>query len=49
MIKTGNVEIGKTPSIESGKKCKYIKNGEGVDSKSTKGVPFEKVANKIKK
>lgn len=49
MIKTGNVEIGKTPSIESGKKCKYIKNGEGVDSKSSKSVPFEKVASRIKR
>ena len=49
MIKTGNVEVGKTPSIESGKKCKYIKNGEGVDSKSAKSVSFEKVASKIKK
>ncbi len=30
MIKTGNVEVGKTPSEVSGKKSELIKNGAAV-------------------
>ena len=38
MLKNGRVEIGKTPSVISGKPCECIKNGEPVLKKEAKSV-----------